>query len=136
MKKSVNTLFFVQLSLALMFIALGIVGITNYNNPGLLDQIGVSLNKLVGKNNSIVPILFAVLELVAGILLLVSLFSGMPGNFLSISLIMIFIFWVIHIVMKYFMSGVFEPNFFIWLSRVSPQLVILSALWLVVRENK
>jgi len=137
LKKSVNSLFFLQLSLALMFIAIGIVGIvgiTNYNSD--ISQFGRSVGKLFGQSNDIIPILFAVLELVAGVLLLISLFTGLPGKFLSVSLLVIFIFWSITIVMNYFMDGIFKPDFIVWLSRVSPQLVILSALWLVVRGEK
>jgi uncharacterized membrane protein YphA (DoxX/SURF4 family) len=122
-------MFFVQLSLALMFIAIGVMGITNYNSD--ISQFGRSFSKLIGKNNDIVPVLFAVLELVSGILLLVSLFTGASGKFLSVALVIIFIFWAITIIMNYFMNGLFEPDFIDWLSRVSPQLVILSALWLV-----
>lgn len=133
MKKSVNSMFFVQLSLALMFIAIGFVGLTNYNSD--LSSLGRSVNKMFGQSNNVIPVLFAVLELVSGILLLLSLFSGVSGKFLSLTMLLIFIFWAITIVMNYFMDGLFEPDFIVWLSRVSPQLVILSALWLVVRER-
>lgn len=132
MKKSVNSMFFLQLSLALMFIAIGIVGITNYNSG--ISQFGRSVSGLFGKNNNIIPILFAVLELVAGVLLLLSLFTGLPGKFLSIAMIIIFIFWAITLVMNYFTDGLFKPDFIVWLAEVSPQLVILSALWIVVRN--
>ena len=134
MKKSVNSLFFIQLSLALMFIAIGLVGIMNYNSD--ISQFGRSVGKLFGQSNDIVPVLFAVLELVAGVLLLVSLFAGFKGKFLSIALLVIFILWAVNIAMSYFMEGLFKPDFIIWLSKVSPQLVILSALWLIVREQK
>ena len=133
MKKSVNSMFFVQLSLALMFIAIGIVGLTNYNSN--LSQFGRSVNSLFGQSNDIIPVLFAVLELVAGVLLLLSMFTGLPGRFLSIAMLIIFIFWAVTIAMNYFMDGIFEPDFIVWLSRVSPQLVILSALWMVTRER-
>lgn len=133
MKRSVDSMFFVQLSLALMFIAVGIVGITNYNSD--ISQFGRSVGNLFGRSNDIVPILFAIIQLAAGILLLVSLFVGFPGNILSISLLIIFIFWVVNIAMAFFLNDLFEPDFIVWLSRVSPQLVILSALWLVYRGN-
>jgi uncharacterized membrane protein YphA (DoxX/SURF4 family) len=133
LKKSLNSMFFLQLSLALMFIAIGIVGITNYNSE--LSQFGRSVNNLFGKNNNIIPVLFAVLELVAGVLLLVSLFTGLPGRFLSIAMIVIFVFWAITIIMNYFADGMFKPDFIVWLARVSPQLVILSGIWLVVRSG-
>ena len=133
MKRGVNAVFFIQLSLALMFIAIGIVGLTNYNSD--LSQFGRSVNSLFGKSNNVIPVLFAVLELVAGVLLLLSLFTNvLPGRFLSIALIVIFIFWTVTIAMNFFLDGFAEPDFIVWLSRVSPQLVILSAIWLIARD--
>lgn len=126
-------MFFLQLSLALMFIAIGLVGIINYNSD--FANFGRSVNKLFGQSNDIVPILFAVLELVAGILLLASLFTGIPSRFLSIALLVIFIFWVVYIVMNYFLEGFAKPDFLVWLSNLSPQLVILSGLWLITRNK-
>jgi uncharacterized membrane protein YphA (DoxX/SURF4 family) len=124
---------FLQLSLALMFITFGLVGIINYNSD--LANFGRSVNKLFGQNNDIIPILFAVLELVAGVLLLASLFSGLPSRFLSIALLVIFIFWIVYIVMNYFMEGFGEPDFLIWLRNLSPQLVTLSGLWIITRNK-
>jgi uncharacterized membrane protein YphA (DoxX/SURF4 family) len=126
-------MFFLQLSLALMFIAIGIVGITNYNSD--LNQFGRSVGKIFGKSNDLFPILFAIIQLAAGILLLVSMFIGLPGRILPISLLVIFIFWASSIIMTFILDGLFEPDLIVWLSRISPQLVILSALWIVQREN-
>ncbi|MBI9100379.1 MAG: hypothetical protein JEY91_17985, partial [Spirochaetaceae bacterium] len=131
--KSVDSMFFLQLSLSLMFIAIGIVGLTDYNSD--FAQIGRSVNNLFGKSNDIVPVLFAVLQLVAGVLLLLSLFSGLPGRFLSIAMLVIFIFWAVRIAMSFFLNNLFEPDFIPWLAEVSPHLVILSALWIVTRAK-
>lgn len=133
MKRSSNSMLFLKLSLALLFITFGLVGIINYNSD--LANIGRSVNKLFGQNNDIIPILFAVLELVAGVLLLASIFSGIPSRFLSIALLIIFIFWIVYIVMNYFMDGFGEPNFLIWLRNISPNLVTLSGLWIVTRNK-
>jgi len=133
LKKGVNSVFFIQLSLALMFIAIGIVGLTNHNSE--LAQFGRSFNKLFGRSNDMIPVLFAVLELIAGILLILSIFTNiLSGRFLSIALLIIFIFWAVSIAMNFFMNGFAEPNFIVWLSRVSPQLVILSSIWLISRD--
>lgn len=124
---------FLQLSLALMFITFGLVGIINYNSD--LANFGRSVNKLFGQSNDIIPILFAVLELVAGVLLLASLFTGTSSRILSLSLLVIFIFWIVYIVMNYFMGGFGEPDFLIWLKGLSPQLVALSGLWIITRNR-
>ncbi|MDA3850036.1 MAG: hypothetical protein PF447_02060, partial [Spirochaetaceae bacterium] len=116
MKKTNQTfssLFFLQMSLALMFIALGILGLTNYNSE--FAQFGRSVNRMFGSNSNVLPVIFAVVELIAGGLLLLSSFSRIPGNILSISLLIIFIFWAVNILMNYFLEGLFEPNFAVWL---------------------
>ena len=133
MRREINGMFFLQLSLALMFIAIGIVGITNYNSD--VSQFGRSVGKVFGKNNDIFPIIFAIIQLAAGILLLLSLFIGIPGNILSISLLVIFIFWALSIVMAFVLDDLFKPDFIVWLANISPQLVILSALWVVFRTS-
>lgn len=132
LRREINSMFFLQLALALMFIAIGIVGITNYNSD--LSQFGRSVGKMFGRSNDVFPILFSIIQLIAGVLLVLSLFVGFPGRILPISLLVIFIFWAVSIAMSYFLDGLFEPDFLVWLSRVSPQLVILTALWIVYRQ--
>ncbi|MBN2656929.1 MAG: hypothetical protein JXR86_07695 [Spirochaetales bacterium] len=138
MKKSSNSILFLQLSLALMFISFGLVGIINYNSD--LANFGRSVNKLFGQSNDVIPVLFAVLELVAGVLLIASLFSGVSSRVLSVSLLVIFIFWIVFIVMNYFLDG-FGMNqygredFLGWLKNLSPQLVALSGLWIITRSR-
>lgn len=127
-------MFFLKLSLALMFIAIGVAGITNYNSD--FAQFGRSVGKVFGKSNDVLPLIFAIIQLLAGVLLLVSLFAAIPENILSISLIVIFVVWAINIVMAFFLNDIFKPDFIIWLSRVSPQLVILTAVWIVFRMKE
>ena len=118
--------------MAVMFIAIGILGITHYNSSG--SELLRGLNKTFGGRNDIIPIVMAVIELVAGVLLFVSLFDLIPSRLLSFLLLVIFIFWAINIVMAYILNDIFEPDFLRWLAAISPQLVILSALWIVYRN--
>jgi uncharacterized membrane protein YphA (DoxX/SURF4 family) len=134
LKKSINSIFFLQLSLALMFIAIGILGLTNYNSE--FSQIGRSMGKLFGKSNNIIPILFSIIQLLAGVLLLLSLFMNLSNKLLSLSLLVIFVFWAVNIALAFFTKELFRPDFIVWLSKVAPQLVILSSLWLVYRGQE
>lgn len=135
MKRTSNgSYLFLQLSLALMFIALGIAGITHYNSGG--SEFLRGLNKAFGRSNDIIPIIMSVLELVAGVLLVVSLFEVIPNALTSILLLVIFIYWGVTIILQYFANNLFEPDFLVWLGRVSPQLVILSALWMVFQGRR
>ncbi len=133
MKTNSGAILFVQLSLALMFIAMGIAGITHFNSGGAEFLRG--LNKAFGKSNDIIPIIMAIIQLAAGILLIVNLFGMIPGKTASILVLIIFIYWAFTIVMQYFVNNLFEPDFLVWLGNMSPQLVILSALWVVFQKT-
>ena len=133
MNKSSGSVIFLQLALALMFIVLGISGITHYNSGGAEFLRG--LNKAFGRANNIVPVLMAVVELVAGVLLLVSLAGIIPGKAASFLLLVIFIYWGFIIIMNYFVENMFEPDLLVWLGNISPQLVVLASLWIIFRRN-
>ena len=134
MKRSINSFFFLQISLALMFIALGILGINSFNSGGAEFMRGMS--KTFGGNSDFIPILMAIIELVAGALLLVSLFAPIPEKLMSLLLLIIFIFWAVNIVLLFIVDGLFEPNFIQWPAEISPQLVILTSLWIVYRNGE
>lgn len=118
--------------MALMFVSLGILGIDQYNSGGAEFLRG--LNSALGGSNRIFPIVMAVIELLAGVLLIVSLFGIMSEGLSKILLLVVFVFWAINIALGYFLEGIFEPTFIKWLAGVSPQLVILTALWIVYRN--
>lgn len=117
-----------------MFIAIGILGLTNYNSE--FSQFGRSMGKLFGKSNNFMPVIFAIIQLFAGILLISSLFMAIPDRILSLSLLIIFVFWAVNIALGFFTKELFKPDFIVWLAKVSPQLVILSSLWLVYRGQE
>ncbi|MBI9106992.1 MAG: hypothetical protein JEZ04_09630 [Spirochaetales bacterium] len=132
MKKTVNSFFFLQLALSLMFIVIGIQGINSYNSGGA--ELLRGINKTFGGSNDVIPIIMAIIEIAAGILLAGSLFKLIPNRLLSILLLIIFIFWAFNIVLSYFFNNPFEPTFIKWLASISPQLVILASIWIVFRN--
>lgn len=131
MKKLSVSYLVLNLSLALMFIALGISGISSYNSGGA--EIMRGLSQVFGGRNSVIPLVFSIVQLVAGILLVLNIFNIFPSSLTSILLLVIFIFWCITILLNYFANGFMKPNFVTWLGNVSVQLVILSSLWIVFR---
>ena len=133
MNKSSVSVTFLQLALALMFIALGISGVTHYNSGGAEFLRG--LNKAFGRSNDIIPIIISIVELVAGILLLINVFGLIHGKLASILLLVIIIYWGFTIIMNYFVNNLLEPDFIKWLGNMSPQLVILASLWIVFERN-
>ena len=134
MKTSSGSYFLLKLSLSLMFIAIGIAGITGYNSG--LSEFARGVNQLFGRSNSILPLIMAIIELLAGVLLLLSMFSIFPSNLTPLLLLVILIFWAVTIVLQYFINGFLKPDFIPWLGNVSVQLVILSGLWLVYSQTR
>lgn len=115
-----------------MFIATGILGINSYNSGGA--ELLRGINKAFGGSNDVITIIMSVIELVAGVLLVIALFDIIPSRLLSILLVAIFVYWAINILMAFVFDGFFEPTFIKWLAALSPQLVILTALWIVYRN--
>jgi len=134
MKNSTNSYTLLKISMALMFIAVGFVGITHYQSG--VSQFARSVNNLFGGQNNLFPIIFAIFELVAGVILLLTIFTSQSRNFVSLSLLIIFIVWAVSIVLSYFTNTFLKPDFVQWLANVSPDLVILSALWILFRSHQ
>ncbi len=85
---------FIELILVFMFITMGILGLTSYNS-GSFPDIAREIGKFLGTNNSVVPVIFSLIELVSGVLLFASLFANRNSKIHVMALFIIFIFWAI-----------------------------------------
>lgn len=126
MNKNLNWYFLLKVSLALMLVAFGIAGITNYNSD--MSQFNRAVGKVLGQGNKVFPILFAIVQLASGIVLLLSLFALIPKTILSITQLSILIMWALYILLTYILHGFLEPDFINWLAQFSSQLVILVSI--------
>ncbi|MDA3955302.1 hypothetical protein [Oceanispirochaeta sp.] len=132
-QKQLGTRYFLQLTLGVSLIVFGIMALNGYQSTG--QELMRGLNKMFGKSNNLYPSIFGVVQLAAGIILILKLFVALsPGLFKVIHLI-ICILWLINIVFSFFVSNFLEPDFIRWLGAMAPQLVILLSLWLVGEEN-
>ncbi len=132
MKKEINAMFFLQVMLGLMLVSFGILAIQGYNSSGAELVRGV--NKLFGKSNDIFPIVFGIIQLAAGIIMLIDLVGAIPENLFRILHIIICIVWLINIVMNFILADLFKPDFLKWLVGFTTQAVILLALWITGKE--
>lgn len=119
-----------QIGLALYLIVTGVTGIQTGNNEGLHV-----LKSLIG-DVAILSIIMAGCQIAAGVLLLLNLFNISKFNsFLSISLIVIIVFWCIYIILYDFggIRSVFTSvdSVVSWLRQLSPDLIILGGLLLL-----
>ena len=130
--KNFGTLYLLQLVLGISLIVFGIMAINGYNSAG--QEAIRGLNKMLGKSGNLFPIIFGVLQLVAGIVLVAELFVPLPGRLFPTVHIAICIFWLINIILQYILSNFMEPDILRWLGALAPQLVILLSLWLLRDE--
>ena len=134
MKGSSNSsVFFLQIAVAVFFLASGIVGIINYNSTG--SELARAFGRLLGGGNSNLNLIIAILELISGGMLLIGSVVSFSGRSGFIAALIIFILWGVKIVYSHVMYNFGQPDILVWIYRLSPDLVILAALWMVTKRN-
>ena len=121
-----------QISLVLFLITLGVVGLTEYNSN--LNQLGRSLNRLIGRADNPVNLIMSIAELVAGILVGLALFVPLEKRTIWIACLVIAILWILKILWVFVFYNAFEPDFVTWLNALSADLIILVGLWITGRR--
>lgn len=122
----------VQIVLAAFLITLGLLGITQWNSN--LNQFGRELNRFFGGTNNPFNLIVAIVELVAGLIVLAGVFVSGQASLLFAATLVISILWAILIVINFFAQDPFQPDFLTWLNRLTMDLVILLALWTINRK--
>lgn len=129
--KTLN-LFLFQLGIALFFIVLGVMGILPEVDEGVF-----SLNN----GNQTVEAIVGVLEVLAGIVLLVGLFGSPKRKTLRFAGYAVFVFWAVRIAYTKFITGFFIQGnvivlqfFMQWILMILAELIILMAIYLVVKR--
>ena len=128
----VDTLFVLQIVVAVFLITLGLVGIIRYDSD--VSRLGRDLNRVFGRANDPFNVIVAAVELAAGILVLAALFVPVKTRWLYVTTLVIAIVWAVRIVLFLFASRIFEPTFLAWLNRLAADLILLLALWLINRK--
>jgi uncharacterized membrane protein YphA (DoxX/SURF4 family) len=127
-----NAVFVLQIVVAVFLITLGLVGLIHWDSDPA--RFGRGLTRAFGGSNSPLALIVAIVELLAGIVVLVGLFTGVRRGLLYAATLVIAILWAIQIVVSFFARDVFEPDFWIWANRLAMDLIVLLALWLVNRK--
>jgi hypothetical protein len=128
----VDTLFVLQIVVAVFLLTLGLMGLVDYDSGW--SRLGRDVNRLFGGANNPITVIVAVVELVAGVLLAAALFVPVRTRWLYWTTLVIAIAWAVWIVLDLFINGIFEPSFLKWLNQLAETLVLLLALWLINRK--
>ena len=121
-KKSSASLgrFILQIALGCMLTVGGIWALQNGGDFG-----ATALRKM----SDILGIVYGVIELVAGVLLILELFVGDKfGKFDNILMLIIMIVWIVAIVVGDFLNADFDP-FLKWLYSLASHVIVLGAMW-------
>ena len=121
-----------QIVMAVFLITLGLIGIINYSSD--LARFGRDLNIVFGRANNPINLIAAIVELVAGVIVLAAVFFYVQSRWIFVATLVIAILWAVRIIINLFAQDIFEPTFLIWLNRLSADLIVLTALWLVNRK--
>jgi len=128
-RKTFDMMPVLQILTALLLVTFGLDALTGYNSTGA--ELMRTVNKAFGGSNNILPIIFAVIEIVVGALLILEFFIPVTTRFVFIGMILICVVWIVTIVMNFISSNFLEPNLISWLRELSVQLILLTCFWLV-----
>jgi uncharacterized membrane protein YphA (DoxX/SURF4 family) len=127
-----TTLLVLQIVVAAFLITLGLVGLIHWNSDP--SRFGRGLTRAFGGTNNPFSLIVAIVELVAGLIVLAGAFARVRGRLLFAATLVIAILWAVQIVISFFARDIFEPDFWIWLNRLAMDLIVLLALWLINRK--
>jgi uncharacterized membrane protein YphA (DoxX/SURF4 family) len=127
-----STLFILQIVVAAFLITLGLVGLIHWDSDPA--RFGRGLTRAFGGSNSPVALIVAIVELLAGIVVLAGAFTRVRSGLLYAATLVIAILWAIQIIVGFFARDIFEPDFWIWLNRLAMDLIVLLAIWLINRK--
>ncbi|MDC7233455.1 MAG: hypothetical protein PQJ58_09485 [Spirochaetales bacterium] len=133
MNRKIDVYFILQLVLGAALIVFGIMALNGYNSAG--QEAVRGLNKMFGKSNNIFPLVYAIVQLVAGAALVAGLFISLSDDLFRIIHLVICIFFLISIILNFFLSNFIEPDLVRWLGALLPQCVILLSLWIIGEQN-
>lgn len=119
----------IQVALGLMLAIGGIWGLQGGGDFGVKALRDV----FSGNVENILVIVFSIIELLAGLYLILELFIGDLGKFDNILMLIIMIVWIVAIVLFDFIgkSGIFNggtKNFLEWLWNFASHLIVLGAI--------
>jgi hypothetical protein len=121
-----------QIAVAVFLFTLGLIGIIDWNSS--IAQFGRGLTRLFGRANDPFNLIIAIIELAAGVIVFIGLFVSTTNRLLFWLTIVIGILWIVEIIIGFFAQGPFEPSFIVWLNRLTADIIILLALWLINRK--
>ncbi len=122
-----------QLSLAIYFLTLGVIGILTYNSPG--SELARAFSSFFQTGNSgVIDLVISIVQVLSGLVVLASLFVRVSRSGLYFAIVIVLVIWLVQIAYYRVIIGLLEPEFWSWLNVISRELVIAAGLWVVARD--
>jgi hypothetical protein len=131
-KATFGSISVLQLVVGLALFLVGLVAIINFNSTG--RELQRNLTQVFGGKSDALDLVFGILLLVSGVLVAGAIVLPLDNKLLFLATLIAFVVWTVRIVFVYFTNDVFEPDFLIWATPLSIDLVVLMALWMVNRK--
>lgn len=118
-----------QLVTGAYLLVLGVSELVAYTSE--LNQFVRSVSQAFGGSGNVMTVIVAILEIVAGALLVWALFGRIDGRVVYVSTMVIAGLWVLRILVLYVLNDPFEPTGLVWLADVTGQLIPGLVIWAV-----
>lgn len=128
-QRSIGTLI-LQIALGLLFIVAGIWTLQG----GKGDEMAAAFYSIFDNDIAkVISIIFGIIEMIAGVFLILRLFVAIGTQLDSLLLLIIMIVWIVAIVLMDFLGGDglfknFDSGFLPWLNRFARHLLVLGAV--------
>ncbi|WP_028972659.1 hypothetical protein [Spirochaeta cellobiosiphila] len=130
-----GSLMILQIALGVFIFILGLNGIIHYNST--FSEASRAVSQLFGGgNNQTLNLIVAVVELIAGVILVGGVFLPIDSKALFFAGFIVFILWALRIVMFSFLDGFLKPDLLPWLQSLALDVVVLVGLWSVSTSYK
>jgi hypothetical protein len=121
-----------QCVVAVFLVTLGLIALIEYDSDAARFVRGV--NRFFGRSSDPLTVIVAVVEIVAGVLVLAALFAPVKRSWLYWTTLVIAIAWAAWILVDLVVNRAFQPTFLAWLNQLASSLVLLLALRLINRK--
>ena len=130
---TLDYLFWLQLTLGIFLITLGIAEIMAYDSG--IARLGRSIAGAFGGSSGALNLVAAVVELAAGVVVVAALFAPVGRQVFTVSMWVIVILWGLRILYWFVFTDLLEPDFVVWLNGLSRDAVIGLSLLVITRRG-
>jgi len=121
--------------LGIFFLALGIQEAVAYGSGGARFVRGI--NELFGGRSDVLSLVFAIVEIVCGVMLIIAPLGILKAGASSAALVIVAIFWIVRIVFAFFIDReIFKPDALSWIRDFALYLIVLVAIWSARPANR